>query len=136
MPLLGALIVALLCSKSFLTWYKHDVKKPRWAPPNWYGNFGSINCPALTQQDSAEVQSRSEVARVLFVYRLFVLMWTDNYIVMGIAAWRVWSNGGWASNQFALSAFAVQARHWPDIHRPWHMLSRGCQGHPIVAARV
>ena len=62
-PLLGALIVAMLCSKSFLTWYKHDVKKPRWAPPSWYGASGlsiAQHLPSKTARRSSRGQKWPE----------------------------------------------------------------------------
>ena len=47
--------------------------------------------------------------------RLFGPVWSVLYIAMGIAAWLVWSKGGWTPNKVALSAFAVQVSCLQDM---------------------
>jgi len=39
---------------------------------------------------------------------LFGPVWTTLYVLMGIAAWRVWKTWGFSGARFALGAFAVQ----------------------------
>ncbi|KAK9805821.1 hypothetical protein WJX73_004161 [Symbiochloris irregularis] len=39
---------------------------------------------------------------------VFPVVWTVLYVMMGSAAWLVWSNGGWKQHKFALSAYTVQ----------------------------
>jgi len=39
---------------------------------------------------------------------LFGPVWTLLYAMMAVAAWLVWSKGGWKSNRWALSAFCLQ----------------------------
>lgn len=39
---------------------------------------------------------------------IFGPVWTLLYILMAVAAWRVWSKGGWSGQRRALSLFVVQ----------------------------
>jgi tryptophan-rich sensory protein len=39
---------------------------------------------------------------------VFGPVWTTLYALMGVAAWRVWSRGGWAAQAAALRLFLVQ----------------------------
>jgi translocator protein len=39
---------------------------------------------------------------------LFGPVWTVLYVMMAVAAWLVWKDGGWTSNRRALGAFCVQ----------------------------
>jgi tryptophan-rich sensory protein len=56
---------------------------------------------------------------------IFAPVWTTLYLLMGIAAWRVWREGGWTRQRLALALFVVQlllnaAWSWIffGLHRP------------------
>lgn len=39
---------------------------------------------------------------------LFGPVWTVLYVMMGVSAWQVWTQGGWGKNRFPLSIYTVQ----------------------------
>ncbi|GMV23332.1 MAG: TspO/MBR family protein [Vicinamibacterales bacterium] len=54
---------------------------------------------------------------------VFWPVWTTLYVMMGIAAWRVWRRGGWRVQRAALSLFLAQLA----INWSWSFLFLGAQ---------
>lgn len=55
---------------------------------------------------------------------VFGPVWTFLYILMGIAAWRVWRNGGFAAQRVPLTLFLVQLAVnalWSWLFFAWHL---------------
>ena len=55
---------------------------------------------------------------------LFAPMWTTLYLLMGIAAWRVWRVNGWAAARGALTLFVAQLAAnavWTWLYFVWRL---------------
>lgn len=55
---------------------------------------------------------------------LFAPMWTTLYLLMGIAAWRVWRVNGWAAARGALTLFIAQLAAnavWTWLYFVWRL---------------
>ena len=56
---------------------------------------------------------------------LFGPVWSLLYVMMGVAAWRVWLHGGWPAQTRPLTAFVVQwglNAIWTPLFFGWHQI--------------
>ncbi|MBE0531940.1 MAG: tryptophan-rich sensory protein [Rhodospirillales bacterium] len=63
---------------------------------------------------------------------LFPPVWTALFVLMGVAAWRVWQRAGWTKGRAALGAFAVQVL----LNLAWSFLFFGMQWVGVALAEI
>ena len=62
----------------------------------------------------------------------FPIVWTSLYLLMAIAAWRVWRQAGWQKGQAALGLFGLQLL----LNLGWSVLFFGLQRPDLALAEV